>query len=149
MWTFFVSIFVCGVCFAERIQYATAMPVEVPEIERLYPPVDSPRPFFNSIGDLIGSTGFLPIEINVPDTITNLINGIQSISGGNPIGNGVILNSLVQRFPFLQNFRPRPNASPYIFLILPNPNRKWDNGNIKNALYPFDPNSEEYSMFYP
>ena len=37
------------------------------------------RIFFNAIGDLVQASGFFPIEVNVPDTVSGMMQGIQGM----------------------------------------------------------------------
>lgn len=70
---------------------------------------------------------WLPIEINVPDTIRNLTSNFQNTAG-----------SFVQRIPFINRFvsQERPRPLPYVILVPVNEiqedNTKYENFDNNN-----------------
>lgn len=43
---------------------------------------NQPKGIWNAVGDFITSTGFFPIEINVPDTVGTIVSGAQNVYAG-------------------------------------------------------------------
>lgn len=70
-------------------------------------PHEGARIFYNFLGDIIGSVPFLPIEINIPDTISQTIEYIGSWFAGNSQGDGsqeetlqrVLIDGILSLFP--------------------------------------------------
>ncbi|KAK5646987.1 hypothetical protein RI129_005451 [Pyrocoelia pectoralis] len=74
------------------------------------------HPRFPTIGDLISSSSWFPIEINVPEVFGNIVSGIQAIPA--TISNGVSgIMALVQRIPFINRFNSPEKPRPYLIFI--------------------------------
>lgn len=63
---------------------------------------------FWSIEDIIASTGWLPIEINVPDTISSISSGISGITG-----------NILQRIPIINRITNAVKPRPYHYALVP------------------------------
>lgn len=92
------------------------------------------------------SIEWLPIEINVPDTIGSIVSNFQNTAG-----------NIIQRIPFINRFvspeEPRP--LPYIVLVPLKqgyqvmPEEPQDDGSIKNVEYfsPFGVSASRFPMY--
>lgn len=72
-------------------------------------PLDATNPkIFWSIEDVIASTGWLPIEINVPDTISSISSGISGITG-----------NILQRIPIINRITNPVKPRPFQYALIP------------------------------
>lgn len=80
-----------------------------------------------SIPELISSINWLPIEINVPDTVTNIGNGISNI---------------IQMIPVINRFNTQQRPRPYTLLRYPedvgNRLKEYNRNEFKTVFNPFD-----------
>ncbi|KAJ8961183.1 hypothetical protein NQ318_008865 [Aromia moschata] len=110
---------------------------------------------FDFLGNWIQSSDWFPVEINVPDTITGVGNGVGSFAtnvgnGFNTfaqnVGNGFqtftqnvgsgfqsFTQNLAQRIPILAVI-VRPNSPPRYFLMLPAGNMNNNGGNKQDNM---------------
>ncbi|GJQ69817.1 hypothetical protein Trydic_g22370 [Trypoxylus dichotomus] len=109
-----ISVFLLNL--ANGAPVMNVVPVPVPVYPMGYPAFTLPyqqRPkiFWNGIGEWISGSDWFPIEVNVPDVISNVVSGVSGI-----IGNSV------QRIPVINRITSpvQPRPLPY-YMVLPMP----------------------------
>ncbi|KAJ8974859.1 hypothetical protein NQ317_001957 [Molorchus minor] len=120
------------------------------------PPPFQTRGPFDFIGNWIQSSEWFPVEINVPDTVSSIGNGVGTFatnvgSGFNNfaqnvgigfqtftqnLGNGFqsFTQNLTERFPILAVF-VRPNSPPRYFVLVPKVKANNRNNNDKSETH--------------
>lgn len=77
----------------------------------------TPKLFWNGIGQWISGSDWFPIEVNVPDVINNIVNGVSGVVGSNgqriPIINRITSGVQPRPLPFYATFPMPVDQIPY------------------------------------